>query len=196
MPSEIKNLTLKEFSEAGGTYDSVLAHCRKQKRLAQLDNELWKPVKGNAEYLECIDEEGEEPTKQSDLAKKTPSSKPKRQGKNSAMPPPTNKNSVLRQVTPSTRMRTRYGQTPLITPKFDPNLPLTPENIRDVKPGERLMSLAGSPVQVEKVNKKVYDVVDKKEIASGWTDIAGVELSPSTVGKMLQFVSNAIKETS
>lgn len=36
-----------------------------------------KPVKGGSEYLECIDEEGVESSNKSDLAKKTPTAKPK-----------------------------------------------------------------------------------------------------------------------
>ncbi|XP_077982445.1 borealin-like [Glandiceps talaboti] len=36
--------------------------------------------------------------------------------------------------------------TPAITPKFDPRLPVTPAVLREPKAGERIMSLAGSPL--------------------------------------------------
>ncbi|XP_061196341.1 borealin-like [Saccostrea echinata] len=40
-----------------------------------------------------------------------------------------------------------WSNTPLVTPKFDPRVPLTPAETRRAKPGEILMSLDGSPVQ-------------------------------------------------
>ncbi|XP_046552880.1 borealin-like isoform X2 [Haliotis rubra] len=58
-------------------------------------------------------------------------------------------NSSLRSRyrTPSQRsMATSGWETPLITPKFDPKLPYTPAGVRDPRPGERLLSITGSPV--------------------------------------------------
>lgn len=43
-----------------------------------------------------------------------------------------------------------WGATPLVTPKFDPRLPVTPANQRRPKPDEVAMSLAGSPLNVDR----------------------------------------------
>ncbi|WAR13429.1 hypothetical protein MAR_027609 [Mya arenaria] len=39
-----------------------------------------------------------------------------------------------------------WGATPMVTPKFDPRLPVTPAMKRQMQPDETLMSMAGSPV--------------------------------------------------
>lgn len=47
-----------------------------------------------------------------------------------------------------------WGATPAVTPKFNPRLPITPGLKRQPKPGEILMSLAGSPIEVESSAKR------------------------------------------
>lgn len=49
-----------------------------------------------------------------------------------------------------------WGATPLVTPKFDPRLPMTPGTQRRPKADEIAMSLAGSPLKVDR--KTVSDV--------------------------------------
>ncbi|XP_022335659.1 borealin-like [Crassostrea virginica] len=51
--------------------------------------------------------------------------------------------------TPANRTLADAGwcNTPLVTPKFDPRVPLTPADTRRARPGEILMSMDGSPVQ-------------------------------------------------
>jgi len=68
------------------------------------------------------------------------------------MPPPsTGKRTSKRLqskaqfVTPAART-VPHSYTPLVTPKFDPRLPLTPALLREPKAGERIMSLSGSPI--------------------------------------------------
>lgn len=39
-----------------------------------------------------------------------------------------------------------YSNTPMVTPKFDPRLPVTPALLREPKVGESIMSLNGSPI--------------------------------------------------
>jgi len=67
------------------------------------------------------------------------------------VPPSTGKRTSKRMqskaqfVTPAARAVT-YNNTPMVTPKFDPRLPLTPALLREPKAGERIMSLSGSPI--------------------------------------------------
>ncbi|XP_045193435.1 borealin-like [Mercenaria mercenaria] len=58
---------------------------------------------------------------------------------------------------------TGWGATPLVTPKFDPRLPITPANSRKVKPGEVAMSLAGSPLNVESTGRSKTLVLNNGE---------------------------------
>lgn len=67
------------------------------------------------------------------------------------LPPSTGKRTSKRVqskaqiVTPAARAL-RNSHTPLVTPKFDPRLPLTPALLREPRAGERIMSLSGSPI--------------------------------------------------
>ncbi|KAK3697928.1 hypothetical protein QZH41_013004, partial [Actinostola sp. cb2023] len=82
-------------------------------------------------------------------------SKTKQQKTENGMPPPatmgrrsTRKNAsrINNQfITPACQMRS-FPQTPFVTPKFDPSLPVTPALLRDPKAGERIMSMSGSPL--------------------------------------------------
>ncbi|EDO31403.1 predicted protein [Nematostella vectensis] len=49
-------------------------------------------------------------------------------------------------VTPAASRLPQNYQTPFVTPKFDPRLPITPAFLREAKAGERIMSLSGSPL--------------------------------------------------
>lgn len=67
------------------------------------------------------------------------------------VPPSTSKRTSKRAqskaqlVTPASRAVT-CNNTPMVTPKFDPRLPVTPALLREPKAGERIMSLSGSPI--------------------------------------------------
>lgn len=67
------------------------------------------------------------------------------------VPPSTGKRTSKRAqskaqlVTPASRAVT-CNNTPMVTPKFDPRLPVTPALLREPKAGERIMSLSGSPI--------------------------------------------------
>ncbi|CAG5120961.1 unnamed protein product [Candidula unifasciata] len=102
--------------------------------------------------------------------------------------------SPLRFMTPVSKMsQPLWGPTPLVTPKFDPTLPVTPENSREAKPGERFMSMAGSPILVTK-NRRISEAVDKKEMAQQWSDIAGMDLTPTRVEQMLKAVAEKMNQ--
>ncbi|XP_078380728.1 borealin-like isoform X2 [Oculina patagonica] len=85
--------------------------------------------------------------------KGTRSAKSRKTKDNGSMmaPPSTGKRTSKRVqskaqfVTPAARA-VAYSNTPMVTPKFDPRLPLTPALLREPKAGERIMSLSGSPI--------------------------------------------------
>ncbi|KXJ29781.1 Borealin [Exaiptasia diaphana] len=56
-----------------------------------------------------------------------------------------NARSNIQFVTPACQVR-NIAQTPFVTPKFDPSLPVTPALLREPKEGERIMSMSGSPL--------------------------------------------------
>jgi len=147
--SEIGTMTITEFSEAGGTFDKAQAYLKDKKNTSAMDKmaamqNLMRLPRG---LPNVIEEDGEDDFDRSEtqttvkskrIMSVMPSSskvgrKPKRAG----------------AITPlNTLNRNQWGQTPLITPKFNPNLPQTPDNSRRPKRGERLMSITGSPVSV------------------------------------------------
>jgi len=43
-----------------------------------------------------------------------------------------------------------WGATPMVTPKFDPRLPFTPASKRPATQEENVMSMAGSPISVDR----------------------------------------------
>lgn len=68
------------------------------------------------------------------------------------MPPPSTSKRTSKRVqskgqfvTPAPRCLP-HSNTPMVTPKFDPRLPLTPALLREPRAGERIMSLSGSPI--------------------------------------------------
>ncbi|BFZ22373.1 hypothetical protein BsWGS_25412 [Bradybaena similaris] len=192
LPFEIKDMTLEDFAKCGGTFEAAVAHVRgstqdpKQKKLAEIQNLKWN----SNEVLEDITEEGSEDGGPK-FAKPT-TVKSKRQVARTASRTVMTKNS--RFMTPAnTVSQSTWGPTPLITPKFNPNLPVTPENIRDAKPGDKFMSWAGSPIRVRQ-NRRVSEVVDSEEMAHEWSDIIGMDLTPTRVEQMIRAVSKKMEK--
>ncbi|KAL5020959.1 hypothetical protein ScPMuIL_000114 [Solemya velum] len=88
------------------------------------------------------------------------------------MPPPSTHRSVLK--TPVMQSQGLSGwATPLVTPKFDPRLPITPSQLRDAHPGEMLMSLDGSPLN------NPADGKDRTVKVKGRTLTLNIDLSDS-----------------
>jgi len=155
---DMQAMTVKEFCQAGGTFESATASLNKEKntlkptstntnidRMAELQNLLCTGMPRKLEKV--MEEEGQEV----DVKNEVTNTK-KRPAKTTMAPPSTSfrKSKRNQNATPATRVsKMDWGQTPLITPKFDPNLPSTPDNIRKLRPGERVMSLAGSPIEIE-----------------------------------------------
>lgn len=76
----------------------------------------------------------------------------------------TTRQKTLAMKTPANQTADRdkfWGDTPLITPKFDPRLPFAAHRGRAPKVGERIMSLAGSPISIAK-NEVSFDPMSRK----------------------------------
>jgi len=155
---DIGNMTVREFFEAGGTFEKVQESNQEQQpsvesrvgsRVAELQNLLGiLPTRG---LDKVIEEDNDDSSDKEDVRPvQAPANKKGKKQQKSTMRPPSTIKTKRGMGTPlNANSRLIYGQTPLITPKFDPNLPQTPDNIREQKPGERLMSIAGSPVMVD-----------------------------------------------
>ncbi|KAH9514341.1 hypothetical protein Btru_028806 [Bulinus truncatus] len=188
--AKVAHMTLKEFADAGGTVESVRPMKRTSK-LQMIDElkcaEAMKSLKTEESGLGIINEEDSE---ESVVLAKTLTAKTKNKSKKVAP----SRLTRSKQTTPcSTTIRSVWGQTPLITPKFNPFLPLTPENERDIKPGERLMSLAGSPVRPFGKTPKltVCQQVNKNDFAEELSNM-GIDLTPGRAEKILELVSTKL----
>ncbi|GFS00498.1 borealin-like [Elysia marginata] len=156
IPSSLWDMTIKDFAAAGGTVESVLK--RKEAMKDEIYMKIDQRVGKIPSPLTSITEEGsDEPLQQVEQAtavrkltraKRTTAAR----AASSAKVPAVRQSaraSRSKFATPADRLpRGVWGPTPVVTPKFDPRLPVTPENIREMKAGERLMSVAGSPVKV------------------------------------------------
>nr|KAG5712975.1 hypothetical protein BaRGS_021769 [Batillaria attramentaria] len=159
IPLEVRNMNIMDFVAAGGTVDAALTKLNGEDSFVEPE-------------LETIREDF--------MASRTGMEKTSRKGKGAAkgkMPPPSAALSTVKKTrsrfqTPSTRRLPAVWDTPAITPKFDINLPFTPGVARAPKNGERLMSLAGSPVDIS-TTQKVSRTVRQTRIREEEEDIDG-----------------------
>lgn len=84
-----------------------------------------------------------------------------------------------------------WSNTPLVTPKFDPRVPLTPADARRAKPGEILMSLDGSPVQSNS-HSRAYSVIANQKRN---TVTLAIELSEETEKSEIESLPHVEKLT-
>ncbi|XP_005091263.1 borealin [Aplysia californica] len=201
---EVRNMTMKEFTLAGGTLASATSFVKQKtalkptnSRLAEVQHLLCTAPSGGLELV--AEEDSEDFVDQKEAEVKMPSKTPgtKQRGTKrvkSAMPPPSTRRSKRSvNATPlNTINRNHWGQTPLITPKFDPNLPSTPDNIREMKPGERLMSIAGSPVQVDNRRRAIGVVGAKKDKIKD--ELSEMELTPTKMERIFQLFSASLEK--
>lgn len=92
-------------------------------------------------------------------------------------------------VTPATQRNlavTGWGATPLVTPKFDPRLPITPANARRLKPGEIGVSLAGSPLAMETDRNKTLVMNNGEKIEIEIPDCTDIKTLMSTLRGIMQ----------
>ncbi|XP_011445194.2 borealin [Magallana gigas] len=96
-----------------------------------------------------------------------------------------------------------WSNTPLVTPKFDPRVPLTPADARRAKPGEILMSLDGSPVHSNSHSRAYsFNVKQKRNTVTldiqlpEETEKSEIESLPheEKLTKMISVLSQALKD--
>ncbi|XP_048732218.1 borealin-like [Ostrea edulis] len=96
-----------------------------------------------------------------------------------------------------------WSNTPLVTPKFDPRVPLTPAETRQAKPGEILMSLHGSPVHSNNHSNALKLKVKQKRNTvrlaidlPGETEKAEIDSLPheEKLTAIMNVISQALKE--
>ncbi|CAG2238563.1 CDCA8 [Mytilus edulis] len=150
LPLTIRHMKLSDFIALGGTVDAVLVNpdiCEadddfdpaQMQRVSTVKKACAKSRLNSIRMYDTISEEGSADNSMMASTKKKTGVKKARKGKN------TYRNGYF---TPVNRGLAAAGwDTPMITPKFDPRLPVTPTQMRDAKPGEQYMSLGGSPIR-------------------------------------------------
>ncbi|WAR13458.1 BORE1-like protein [Mya arenaria] len=84
-----------------------------------------------------------------------------------------------------------WGATPMVTPKFDPRLPVTPAMKRQMQPDETLMSMAGSPVDPGRRTTVVAADGDKVNITVPESmHIGELQEFMSMLGKIIKYKDN------
>lgn len=97
------------------------------------------------------------PRKRKDMSpstvdKNTRSAKTRKTKDSITVAPPSTGKRTSKRIQPKAHFATPavrgipYSNTPMVTPKFDPRLPVTPALLREPKVGESIMSLNGSPI--------------------------------------------------
>ncbi|ELU08961.1 hypothetical protein CAPTEDRAFT_225729 [Capitella teleta] len=152
IPKHIRTMKLTDFIAAGGTIDGV-AMQKAAELLADLDTTSSAP-------LGSIEEENQDPSAEEETVKP----KAKRGKRRRAVAPPSTARGLrsmrMMQTPGNGPLAKSTWATPMVTPKFNPNLPRTPENVRDALPGEEItMSLNGSPVRTD--TKRVQSLEEK-----------------------------------
>ncbi|XP_033117197.1 borealin-like [Anneissia japonica] len=167
MNKDILHMPRKEFLAKGGSINEVALQEASQ-YVDSLSQHITKPLQASISASKTRADEIDSdmlppPTKKTGKTKKV--TKSKKKGKKSApteeadenlMPCPAqslrrSSRKTSSAVTPAQQIRRKRNlpsncwNTPAVTPKFDPRLPVTP-GARKARKGERLMSMTGSPV--------------------------------------------------
>ncbi|XP_050398261.1 borealin [Patella vulgata] len=228
LPGYIRKMKLKDFIASGGTVKGVLAPSQiTEPSSLNISGKLAQTISKLNPNIFCgvIPEEDEAATPCAEkrtvkrtATKKTTVRKSSRKrntkGNESYLAPPPSSSRL--RMTPAGRTMSSAGwATPLITPKFDPRLPFTPGLVRDPKPGERILSMAGSPINNPTDTKKgrstikaigksklrklvsntnIKEELDDIEIPDSPTDIKNMR--QSQIFKVMNIVQNAIRSKS
>ncbi|GFO00436.1 Borealin-like [Plakobranchus ocellatus] len=190
VPAPLLDMTLKDFAAAGGTFEAALKakqEIDKAKIYTEINNRVGNLPVSKDDQLTAIEEESSEEQTHRKKEAAPKSSKPERKGIT-----PAQRQSVRASKSRYASRTVKQGwlSTPAITPKFDPRLPQTPDNIRDVKPGERVMSLAGSPLNVREKRKKAdaaaASQANIEDVCGQFSSIFGADLTPNRVERALR----------
>ncbi|XP_060077992.1 borealin-like [Ylistrum balloti] len=144
LPIAVRKMTLEDFISCGGTVDlaekhldireesmsSVALSARKIGKLSHLQPHVFETIS---------EEEGTTPG---------PTFAQPRTASRRGRPPLNTPMSHMMKTPAMGRSMAATGwETPLVTPKFDPRLPMTGNMKRAARPGEIIMSMGGSPIQ-------------------------------------------------
>ncbi|XP_071958046.1 borealin-like [Antedon mediterranea] len=160
MNKDILRMTRKEFLAKGGSVnDAALQEVSQY--VDSLSEHIVKPLQTSAnsdqDGTAAVTAKKKTKQKKAKTSKKKLKTSPQTEENENMMPPPSQslRRSTRKQpstlMTPAQQTQRNRGSsntgwnTPAVTPKFDPRLPVTP-GARRARKGERLMSMTGSPV--------------------------------------------------
>ncbi|KAL3860835.1 hypothetical protein ACJMK2_010899 [Sinanodonta woodiana] len=168
LPSVVRKTTVAEVVAAGGTYEALLSQLEKFDEQSEIYDQQSSAMsrimstvsnfKTRKAMIETIPEDAHGTVEKNSRKtrarnKKTANGASKGSFLQPMDPPSTIRNSRFK--TPGYQPLGMTGwDTPLITPKFNPRLPITPALARKANPGEVCMSLAGSPIMADEVQEK------------------------------------------
>ncbi|XP_064599120.1 borealin-like isoform X2 [Liolophura sinensis] len=169
IPSAVRKMSMEDFISCGGTVEAALRWLRQggdNSGITSSSSGYSVKLSGRAgQRLDSILEDTPAVSNLSIASSKSSTvKKPGRakrgkgragEGSTSMLPPSTSSVRTSRFRTPARGPTSTVWDTPLITPKFDPKLPTTPEGERKPRPGERLVSMDGSPVCFDKDQSSV-----------------------------------------
>ncbi|OWF39636.1 borealin-like [Mizuhopecten yessoensis] len=144
LPIAVRKMTLEEFISCGGTVDLAEKHLDIQEdNMSSLTLSAMKIGKLShlqPHIFETISEE-EGATPSCTFTQPRTAARRGRPAMNTPM------SHMMKTPAMGRSMSATGWETPLVTPKFDPRLPMTGNMKRAAKPGEIIMSMGGSPIQ-------------------------------------------------
>lgn len=189
VPTDVRKMEVSEFLAAGGTIDAA-SMASAERLLAPMVSSIPNMM-CKTDTLDSILEEDEKPS-----SAKSKKGKSKQNTRENMAPPSTARTGRRTKMTTplhSGSLKATGWETPLITPKFDPRLPCTPAMLREAKPGERIMSMAGSPIsnKAPAIPRTDVPIVTKVTtlLASDTDDLSQIaqEVNPTELDMMRSF---------
>ncbi|XP_076448865.1 borealin-like [Babylonia areolata] len=186
IPVEIRDMNIMDFIAAGGTVENAMVSLQTSRKDSLEQMEATQGVR-----LTSKKTRGLRKGKGTDMK--------------SDMPPPSSTMMSTRKQrsrfqTPLSRQLPAVWDTPAVTPKFDVNLPFTPGIARAPKQGERLMSLAGSPVDLSTTQRatrtlKHTVISEEEDLENAVSRLAAMvpQVSTTDIHKFLSDFSTAKK---
>ncbi|XP_033753708.1 borealin-like [Pecten maximus] len=144
LPIAVRKMTLEDFISCGGTVDlaeksldiqedsmsSSVLSAKKIGKLSHLQPHIFETIS---------EEEGTTPS--------CTFTQPRTASRRGRQPMNTPMSHMMKTPAMGRSMAATGWETPLVTPKFDPRLPMTGNMKRAARPGEIIMSMGGSPIQ-------------------------------------------------
>ncbi|KAL8581151.1 hypothetical protein ACOMHN_033598 [Nucella lapillus] len=185
LPVEIRNMKIMDYVAAGGTEEAALMSLRKTR-----EDSLMGSDSETTHGIHLTSEKGRRIRKGKGTSVKA----------NLAPPSSVFRLRRSRFQTPATRQLPAVWDTPAVTPKFDVKLPFTPGVARGPRHEERLMSLAGSPVDISSMQRTMKTLkhapcipVVEDDLDSAASRVAGIvpHISKTDITRFLSTFSKA-----